>query len=234
MAGDATTTTTGGPLAPGPTPTEMASTFDRFIFPTAAVVLLALILGAAAVVCFVAVPFKQGEPPGLPADVTDEYRVYSFYQRDMYDLYIQSVNKGLAVHALQVGVGMILGLVCVFLGTAMCWFGVTGVVSLDASDGARKLSLQNASVGSALIIGGIILVCFAISRSNQPVDPGGLAETAPRTQAGIAPRARGFGATLGGLNGLPAMSPIEPAPPPMTVRDERRLTEEAEKANRRP
>jgi hypothetical protein len=185
----------------------MLGAFNKFVFPLASLVLISMICSTAVVVFLVSTPFKQGVPPALPADVTDEYRIYSFYKRDMYDLYIQSENKPLSVHVLQVGVGMVLGLLCVFVGTAMCWFGVTGAVTLEASDGTKKFNFQSAQVGVVLLIGGIILVSISVLTQNQSVNGGDLNAAAPQAHRNLMLGTSRWGAGF------------SEEPPPMTKRE---------------
>lgn len=71
----------------------------------------------------------------------------------------------LAIHLAQVGIGMVLGFVCLFLGTAMCWFGVTGTYTLGAEAAGTKVNIQGAQVGIVLLVGGIILTALALNKT---------------------------------------------------------------------
>jgi hypothetical protein len=73
----------------------------------------------------------------------------------------------LAIHLAQVGIGMVLGFVCLFLGTAMCWFGVTGTYTLGAEAAGTKVNIQGAQVGIVLLVGGILLTALALNKTVQ-------------------------------------------------------------------
>jgi len=206
---------------------EMFSTFNKFVFPVALLALLVMVFGTATVVYLVSTPLKQGTPPPLPADVTDEYRVYSFYRSDMYNLYIQSQNKSLSVNVLQIGIGMILGLLCVFIGTAMCWFGVTGAVTLEASDGSKKLNVQTAQIGVVLLVGGIILVSLSVYKGNRDINSGDLSAAAPRVRNPTSSTTGMGGGGSGSAGGMWGLS--SDLPPPMTKSEVERTNKALER-----
>jgi hypothetical protein len=71
----------------------------------------------------------------------------------------------LAIHLAQVGIGMTLGFVCLFLGMVMCWFGITGTFSIGAEGPGAKLNIQGAQVGIVLLVGGILLVALSLNKT---------------------------------------------------------------------
>src|SRR4051812_41285051 len=79
---------------------------------------------------------------------------------------VQAASRGLASHVLQVGVGLILGFFCVFLGSVMCWFGITGAVTLEATGGTGRFNLQSVHVGVILLVGVVVLVSMALNKGS--------------------------------------------------------------------
>ncbi len=64
----------------------------------------------------------------------------------------------LVVHLVQVGAGLAAGLACIFVGTAMCWFGIRSDIDLGLKGGGAEGLLKTAYIGVPVILGGIILL----------------------------------------------------------------------------
>ena len=74
-------------------------------------------------------------------------------------------NQILSIHLVQISAGLLLGTLCLFLGTSMCWFGVSGIYSIGAESGGSKLNIQSAQVGILLLAGGLLLTVFSLHKS---------------------------------------------------------------------
>jgi hypothetical protein len=140
--------------------------FGRNVIPVFAAVLGIAVLVVVAITTLVAWPFHREAPPALPEGVTPEYRVYDFDKREMYSLSLQAANKALMANLMQIGVGISMGILCIFVGSAMSWFGVTGSIALGAEGAKAKLNLQTTQVGVVLLLGGILLTGLSIFKSN--------------------------------------------------------------------
>jgi hypothetical protein len=71
----------------------------------------------------------------------------------------------LAIHLVQISLGIFLGMTCLFLGAAMSWFGITGTYTIGAEGGGTKLNVQGTSVGIILLVGGIVLTGLTLQKS---------------------------------------------------------------------
>jgi hypothetical protein len=76
-----------------------------------------------------------------------------------------SGRQVLAIHLVQISVGIFLGITCLFLGSAMSWFGITGTFDIGASGGSAKINVQGAQVGIILLVGGVVLVGLSLHKS---------------------------------------------------------------------
>jgi hypothetical protein len=91
-------------------------------------------------------------------------------------------NQIIAIHSMQIGITMTLALVCLFLGAAMCWFGVTGTYSVTAKvTGAGEVKGQGTHVGMILLAGGILLTALTLQKTASFVEssPGGAVNGVP-------------------------------------------------------
>jgi hypothetical protein len=71
----------------------------------------------------------------------------------------------LLIHLVQQGMGIVLSLFCFFLGTVMCWFGITGTFSIGAERGGWKLNARGSQIGVILFVGGIVLAIITLLKS---------------------------------------------------------------------
>jgi hypothetical protein len=77
-----------------------------------------------------------------------------------------ATEKALVVQLIQVGYGMFLGVVCVFLGVMVSWLGITSAYAFGAKGKSGvvggDLSLKSSSPGIVLMVGGIILIALSL------------------------------------------------------------------------
>lgn len=67
------------------------------------------------------------------------------------------------VSTLQVGLGMVLGLVCVFMGLVVVWLSISAAESkVDAKGATAALNIQTASPGLVFFVGGVILIGMSL------------------------------------------------------------------------
>jgi hypothetical protein len=71
----------------------------------------------------------------------------------------------LIVYLVQVGLGAFMGVFCIFLGAAMCWFGVADAVNVTGEWNGNKLSVQSTRIGIVLLVGGILLTALALHKT---------------------------------------------------------------------
>ena len=88
------------------------------------------------------------------------------------------ISQLLAIHLLQVGLGLAIALVCFFLGAAMCWFGITGTLSVALQfPNQQGAKLHSTHIGALLLAGGIVLAAIALFKQAEIKDGGGVAFT---------------------------------------------------------
>jgi hypothetical protein len=61
-------------------------------------------------------------------------------------------GQTLAVHLVQISLGIVLGLLCLYLGAAMSWFGITGTFIVEAEGGGAQINLRSVFVDAPKII----------------------------------------------------------------------------------
>lgn len=96
------------------------------------------------------------------------------------------LEKYATIRLMQVSFGMLIGFCCVFFGILLSWLGITSAFSFGGSGqgagGKASLTLQSASPGIALLIGGIILTGISLSKQIDfqlpgPNTPGGVSQS---------------------------------------------------------
>jgi TRAP-type C4-dicarboxylate transport system permease small subunit len=71
----------------------------------------------------------------------------------------------LVIHLIQIAAGSVIGILCLFVGAAMCWFGITGAFDAEARTASLALTARSTHVGIVLLIGGVLLVAISLHKS---------------------------------------------------------------------
>jgi hypothetical protein len=101
----------------------------------------------------------------------------------------EAPDKVLVVHLVQVGIGLTLGFLCLFLGVVMCWFGITGTFSVIGQVSGAKLDVKGSQMGIILLIGGMSLTALSLHKSYSLVQADAQQSGSPQPMASQAFRA---------------------------------------------